>query len=97
LMTVEAMPLYSRGMPPASSHTVTLLPGEGIGPEVSQAVQRIIEAAGVNIKWDVIARPGGAEHPGEFPFAEAVASVKHNRTALKGPMATGVVEGPRSI
>jgi len=84
-------------MQPASRHTVTLLPGEGIGPEVSQAVQRIIKAAGVNIEWDVISRPEGVDHPGEFPFAEAVASVKRNRTALKGPMATGVVEGPRSI
>src|SRR5579862_8949149 len=84
-------------MQPASAHRVTLLPGEGIGPEVSQAVQCIIEAAGVNIEWDVISRPAGAEHPGEFPFTEAVASVKRNRTALKGPMATGVAEGPRSI
>jgi isocitrate dehydrogenase (NAD+) len=77
---------------------VTLLPGDGIGPEVAQAARRIIEAAGALIEWEVItARTEGTRRVGEFPFAEAVESVRRNRLALKGPMATGVVEGPPSI
>jgi len=77
---------------------VTLLPGDGIGPEVAQAVRQVFDAAGVGIEWETIARPP-SEVPRavEFPLAEAVASVRRNRVALKGPMATGVVEGPPSI
>jgi isocitrate dehydrogenase (NAD+) len=83
-------------------HTVTLLPGDGIGPEVSDAVRKIIAAAGVEIDWEVLARPLAPESdpegpPGEFPFAEVIASVQRNRTALKGPMATGVATGAPSI
>jgi len=92
----------SYNMPTFMRHTVTLLPGDGIGPEVSDAVRRIIQASGVEIDWEVLSRPlapsddpGG--QPGEFPFAEVISSVQRNRTALKGPMATGVVEGPPSI
>ncbi len=71
-------------------HTVTLLPGDGIGPEVSDAVRRIIQASGVEIEWEVLSRPPAAKSdpqgpPGEFPFDEVIASVQRNRTALKGP------------
>jgi isocitrate dehydrogenase (NAD+) len=83
-------------------HTVTLLPGDGIGPEVSDAVRRIIQASGVEIEWEVLSRPPAAKSdpqgpPGEFPFDEVIASVQRNRTALKGPMTTGVAFGPPSI
>ena len=77
---------------------VTLLPGDGIGPEVAQAVCEIFAAAGARIEWEQI---GGSTVSGprtvEFPLADAVASVRRNRVALKGPMVTGVVEGPPSI
>ena len=77
---------------------VTLLPGDGIGPEVAEAVCQILEAAGANIEWE---RVGGSVISGprtvEFPLADAVASVRRNRVALKGPMVTGVVSGPPSI
>jgi isocitrate dehydrogenase (NAD+) len=77
---------------------VTLLPGDGIGPEVAQAVCQIFEAAGAGIEWERVA---GTTSIGprtvDFPLADAVASVRRNRVALKGPMATGVVEGPPSI
>jgi isocitrate dehydrogenase (NAD+) len=80
------------------SHKVTLLPGDGIGPEVAQACRRVIEATGVSIEWEVIAATmQGTERKGEFPVEEAVASVARNRVALKGPMATRVAEGPPSI
>ena len=45
-------------------HTVTLIPGDGIGPEVSEAVQRIIEAAGVSIDWEATAARGELERRG---------------------------------
>jgi isocitrate dehydrogenase (NAD+) len=77
---------------------VTLLLGDGIGPEVSGAAVQIIEAAGVSIEWEVLSAPiQDGERTGEFPFAEAVASVRRNRLALKGPMATAVAGGPPSI
>jgi isocitrate dehydrogenase (NAD+) len=78
-------------------HTVTLLPGDGIGPEIAQAVQDIMAAAGVEIDWDVIVRPAGGPVAGEFPLADALASLRRNRTGLKGPIATGIVEGARSM
>jgi isocitrate dehydrogenase (NAD+) len=77
---------------------VTLLPGDGIGPEIAQAVCKVFDAAGAGIEWE---RISGTTTIGsrtvEFPLADAVASVRRNRVALKGPMATGVVEGPPSI
>ena len=77
---------------------VTLLPGDGIGPEVAAAVCEIFDAAGVVIDWE---RIGGSVISGprtvEFPLADAVASVRRNRVALKGPMVTGIVSGPPSI
>jgi isocitrate dehydrogenase (NAD+) len=77
---------------------VTLLPGDGIGPEVAEAVVQIFEAAGAGIEWE---RISGTTVVGsrtvDFPLADAVASVRRNRVALKGPMATGVAEGPPSI
>src|ERR1700692_2780613 len=80
------------------THTVTLLPGDGIGLEVAQAAREIIDASGAGIEWETIAGPAQVGRGrGEFPFAEAVASVRRNRLGLKGPMATGVAQGPPSI
>ena len=77
---------------------VTLLPGDGIGPEVAEAVRQIFDAAGAAIEWELVSGgPTGIPLAGQFPLAEAVASVRRNRVALKGPIATGVVEGPPSI
>ena len=75
------------------STKVTLLPGDGIGPEVADAVRKILAAAGADIEWEVIMTPP----KGVFPFEEAVASVRRNRVALKGPMMTGGGLGPPSI
>ncbi|PYU04196.1 MAG: isocitrate dehydrogenase (NAD(+)) [Acidobacteria bacterium] len=76
-------------------HKVT---GEGIGPEVAAATQRILDAAGVSIDWEVV--EGRAENPsetGQYVQEAAVESVRRNRVALKGPMATAVAEGAPSI
>jgi isocitrate dehydrogenase (NAD+) len=80
-------------------HKVTLLPGEGIGPEVSGAVRRILEAAGVQIDWEVIdARAAaGSADAGQVVNEKAIESVRRNGVGLKGPMATAVAGGARSV
>ena len=82
-------------------HKVTLLPGEGIGPEVSSAVRKILDASGVQIEWEVLG--ARAEHTdksttgAEVLNTEAIESVRRNKVALKGPMATAVAGGARSV
>src|SRR5215467_12791290 len=78
-------------------HKVTLLPGEGIGPEVSRATQRILEAAGVQIEWDEIEARGSSAEAGNVLNETAVESVRRNGVGLKGPMATAVAGGARSV
>ena len=80
-------------------HKVTLLPGEGIGPEVSSAVRRILEAAGLQIDWEVIdARAvAGAGDASQVVNEKAIESVRRNGVGLKGPMATAVAGGARSV
>src|ERR1700757_117046 len=82
-------------------HTVTLLPGEGIGPEVSAATQRVLDASGVKIDWEVLgARALNTDKSttkGEVLNAAAIESVRRNKVALKGPMATAIAGGARSV
>lgn len=78
--------------------TVTLIPGDGIGPEVTQATQRVLDAAGAEIEWET--HVAGAEAmalAGEPLPNELVESIRRNRVALKGPVTTPVGSGFRSI
>ena len=77
---------------------VTLISGDGIGPSISSATVRILEAAGAEIEWDVqFAGLAGVEKHGD-PIPDATLdSIKRTRIALKGPLATPVGEGFRSI
>jgi len=80
------------------THTITLLPGDGIGPEVAEAAKQIIEAAGVSVEWEVYsALLEDGKRVGEFPRERAVESVRRTHVALKGPMATAVGTGAASI
>jgi isocitrate dehydrogenase (NAD+) len=80
------------------THKITLLPGDGIGPEVANAATQIVEASGVSVEWEVFAAPlKDGKRVGEFPRGQAVESVRRTHVALKGPMATAVAEGPPSI
>src|SRR6201993_3230319 len=80
------------------AHRVTLIPGDGIGPEVSAAVLRIIEAAGVQIEWERFIVGGHAQDlAGSALPDEVVESVRRNRVALKGPVATPVGGGFESV
>src|SRR5216683_4112480 len=79
-------------------HKVTLIPGEGIGPEVAAATRRILEAAGVQIDWEEIAgRSDSSADQGKSVNKAAVESVRRNRVALKGPMATAIAGGAPSV
>ena len=70
-------------------YRVTLIPGDGIGPEVSAAVLRIIEAVGVQIEWERFIVGGHAQDIAGSSLPEAVLdSVRRNTVALKGPVAT---------
>src|ERR1700758_4486620 len=79
-------------------HKVTLIPGEGIGPEVAAATRRVLEAAGVQIDWEQIAgRSDSSTDQGKSVNKAAVESVRRNRVALKGPMATAIAGGAPSV
>src|ERR1041384_2708859 len=82
-------------------HPITLIPGDGIGPEVASNVVRIIEASGVEIQWEThYAGAQALEKFGETLPKELLDSIVRNKVALKGPITTpvgkGVVIGPLS-
>jgi isocitrate dehydrogenase (NAD+) len=79
-------------------HTVTLISGDGIGPEVSAAVKHILAAAGVEIAWEEIPARAEFERRGiDFMQSGVIDSIRKNRVGLKGPMTTEVAAGARSI
>jgi isocitrate dehydrogenase (NAD+) len=80
------------------THTITLIPGDGIGPEVSQAVKEVLAAAGVDITWEEATARAELERRGiDFMQSGVIDSIKKNRVALKGPLATAVASGAPSI
>ena len=82
----------------SKTHTVTLIPGDGIGPEVTDAVVRILEATGVRFSWDrFIAGAEAFEKYKEYIPKELYASIERNKVALKGPVTTPVGGGFASI
>lgn len=77
---------------------VTLIPGDGIGPEISDAVKRIIAAAGADIDWDIqTAGADVAEQEGTPLPGRVIESVKKNKVALKAPVTTPIGKGFRSV
>src|ERR1700744_270372 len=80
------------------THRVTLIPGDGIGPEVTLAVLRILEAAGVKFDWERFAAGAEAfEKYQEYIPKELYESIERNKLALKGPVTTPVGGGFTSI
>jgi isocitrate dehydrogenase (NAD+) len=80
------------------THTITLIPGDGIGPEVTDAVLRIIAAAGVSIEWDRHdAGVRAVERTGTPLPLELIESIRRNKVALKGPVTTPIGEGFTSV
>jgi isocitrate dehydrogenase (NAD+) len=79
-------------------HKITLIPGDGIGQEVSLAATRCIEACGVNIEWEsVLAGSDALEKTGELLPQSVLDSVRENKVALKGPITTPIGTGFRSV
>lgn len=79
-------------------HTITLIPGDGIGPEVSLAAKRCVDATGVQIEWEeVIAGLNAQEKYGQLLPQNVIDSVKKNKAALKGPIITPIGGGFRSV
>src|SRR5579871_1275282 len=78
----------------ARSHTVTLIPGDGIGPEITAAAKRVVEATGVPIVWEVMDAGSKALKATGHPLpADVLASIHRNGVALKGPL--GSVSHPQ--
>ncbi|MDD5166771.1 MAG: isocitrate/isopropylmalate family dehydrogenase, partial [Candidatus Omnitrophica bacterium] len=79
-------------------HKITLIPGDGIGPEVTIAAKKCIEATGVEIEWEeALAGSDAMEKFGELLPKQTLESVKKNGVALKGPIVTPIGEGFRSV
>jgi isocitrate dehydrogenase (NAD+) len=80
------------------AHRVTLIPGDGIGPELAEATRRVLEATGIAFEWEpvVAGEAAIAEHGTPLPD-EVLESVKRNKVALKGPITTPVGGGFRSV
>jgi isocitrate dehydrogenase (NAD+) len=78
--------------------TITLIPGDGIGPEVTRSVVQILEAAGLKVRWEEFAAGATAlrDHGTTLP-EPLLASIRKNRIALKGPITTPVGEGFTSV
>jgi isocitrate dehydrogenase (NAD+) len=79
-------------------HSITLIPGDGIGPEITRAMVKVVEATGVDIKWDIV--NAGAEvyeKEGTVLPESVISSIKKNSVGIKGPITTPVGVGFRSV
>lgn len=79
-------------------HTITFIPGDGTGPEISEATKKVLEATGVSFQWDI--QEAGLdvfEKEGTPLPARVIDSIKKNKVAIKGPVTTPVGTGFRSV
>ena len=80
------------------THTITLIPGDGIGPEVTEAVVRILKASGVSNDWEPhLAGVAARERTGQALPVELIDSIRRNKVALKGPVTTPIGTGFTSV
>jgi isocitrate dehydrogenase (NAD+) len=80
------------------THTITLIPGDGIGPEVTDAVIRILDASGVSIEWE--SHDAGLiafERTGQTLPVDLIDSIRRHKVALKGPVTTPIAQGFTSV
>lgn len=79
-------------------HRVTFIPGDGIGPEVTEATRRVLEATGVEFQWDPVIIGSQAQDKFGTPLPDqTLQSIKKNKVALKGPVTTPISAGFRSV
>jgi isocitrate dehydrogenase (NAD+) len=82
----------------STRHTITLIPGDGIGPEVTDAVVRIVAASGVTVEWERhVAGVEAVQRTGTALPVELIDSIRRNRVALKGPVTTPIGGGFTSV
>ena len=78
------------------SHRVTLIPGDGIGPELAAATRRVLDASGIDFDWEVVDAGEAVMAQYGTPLPEHVLeSITRNKVALKGPIETQVGRGSR--
>ncbi|VDN29447.1 unnamed protein product [Gongylonema pulchrum] len=98
---LKAVPAFAPRLATASStevRRVTLIPGDGIGPEISSSVQKIFEAAKAPIEWDAVDVTPIKGRDGLFHIPPRCIELMHaNRIGLKGPLATPIGKGHRSL
>ncbi len=79
-------------------HRITLIPGDGIGPEVTSAARKVLSATGVLIDWEIVdAGAGAVDKYGSVLPEETLESVRKNKVALKGPITTPIGGGFQSV
>ena len=79
-----------------AKHTVTLIPGDGIGLETTAAMRRVVEACGVDIEWEIAEAGAHMMDSCGTPLPEAtIEAVRRNKVAIKGPITTPVGTGFR--
>jgi len=80
------------------AHTVTLIPGDGIGPELAEATRRVLDASGVEFKWEIVEAGEAVIAKEGTPLPQSVLdSILRNKIAIKGPITTPVGVGFRSV
>ncbi len=80
------------------SYTITLLPGDGTGPEITDVVLKVLESTGIKIQWEIMEVGESAMEKYGTPLPDKVlASIKKNKIALKGPVTTPIGTGFRSV
>jgi isocitrate dehydrogenase (NAD+) len=80
------------------AHNITLIPGDGVGPEISQATKRVLDASGTAISWETAYAGADAEKEfGELLPQATLKSIRKNRVAIKGPVTTPIGSGFRSV
>jgi isocitrate dehydrogenase (NAD+) len=80
------------------AHRVTLIPGDGIGPELAEATRRVLDATGIEFEWEVAEAGEAMIAAHGTPLPESVLeSIRRNKVAIKGPITTPVGEGFRSV
>ena len=81
-----------------TTHNITLIPGDGIGPEVTKAARKIIDATGIKINWEICEAGAEVFKKGQATGVpqETIDSINKNKIALKGPLETPVGFGEKS-
>jgi len=80
------------------AHKVTMIPGDGVGPELSEATMRVLDATGVGFDWEIVQAGENVMEKEGTPLPESVLeSIRRNKVAIKGPITTPIGKGFRSV